>query len=85
MDAGKIIGIVAPILNTGPVSSGISALNEGLKLINYFCKDNPEKQVKHTREYLISLLNIAKEVRNAQTGADVSDLVAAYIELMDNK
>jgi exosome complex RNA-binding protein Rrp4 len=85
MDATQVIGLIAPILQTGPVASIAGALNEGLKLVNHLTRDDPIKQAKAQREYLMSLDLIVKEVQNAAKGEDVSAYLDAFSKLLDSK
>lgn len=85
MDVGKIIGLVAPILQSSPVGSIAGALDEGLKLINHLTRDDPVKQARAQREYITNLDLIVREVLDAAKGEDVSAYLAAFGELMDSK
>ena len=85
MDAESIVKLIAPILQSSPVGSIAGALDEGLKLINHLTRDDPVKQAKAQRDYLMGLDAIVKEVSSAANGEDVSAYVTAFSELMDSK
>jgi len=67
------------------VGSIASALNEGLKLINHLTADDPMKQAKAQRQYIMNLDAIVKEVQNAAKGEDVSSYLDAFSKLLDSE
>jgi len=84
MDASDVLKMVSSSLMGGGVTSIAGALEQGLKLINHLTQDDPVKQAKASRQYLMQLLTLAREVRESVQGADVSDLVIAYSQLLDS-
>jgi len=78
--AGNIIAGSA-----SPVTSVANATTEVFKLINKLTEDDPVKQAKALREYVLLLVNIAKEVRDVADGTDVSDRITDLVSLLDGK
>ncbi len=68
-----------------PVKAVSGATEQIFKFINHLTEDDPVKQAKALREYNLLLLNIAREVRNAPDGSDISDLFSSVTDLLDNK
>lgn len=68
-----------------PVKAVSGATEQIFKFINHITEDDPVKQAKVQREYTLLLLNIAKEVRNAEDGSDITNLFSSLTELLNNK
>jgi len=83
MDTETIGKILAGLLSGGAPASIASALAEGLKLANRLMEPDPAKRSKARRDYYISLLNIIKEVQNADRTKDISDLVDAFTAMLN--
>jgi hypothetical protein len=84
MEAADVLKLVASSVAGGGVTSIAGALEQGLKLVNHLTQDDPVKQAKASRQYLMQLLTLAREVRESVQGSDVSDIVTAYYELLDS-
>jgi len=82
MDAESVGKLLGAIVSNGAVSNISMAIAEGLKLANALNEPDPHKRAKARREYYLSMLNIAGEVRNAKT-ADVDTLVRNFTKLLD--
>ena len=81
-DLGKLVG---GMLAGGGVTSIAEAVTQLLLLINELSKDDPLKEAKARRKVALAFIPMIREVRNAKTGADVSDIALAVIQLMDTE
>jgi hypothetical protein len=82
MDASSISSILGGF-TTGAVGPALSLGGEALKIWNHYLEADPVKDAKKRREYLRKLIDLTKEVMDAAPGMDVSDLVAAFTELLN--
>ena len=82
MDTGGIAKLLSGLLSGGVPGNITAAIAEGLKLANHLMEPDPAKRAKARRDYYMSLLKFIKEVENADP-KDVSDLVAAFTDLLD--
>ncbi len=83
MDLSSIGSLLGGALGSGGVGSIASAVTEALKLINHLTENDPVKQAKVNREFILKLVDIVKEARHAEQGADLTDLVLAITKLLD--
>jgi hypothetical protein len=70
-------------LGSGGIGTVASAITEALKLVNHLTEDDPVKQAKVNRQFILKLVDIVKEARQSETGADLTDLVIAITKLLD--
>lgn len=82
MDTESIGKLLGGVLSSGVAGNATLAIAEGLKLANFLLEPDPAKRAKARRDFYLKMMEIIKEVRNADP-KDVSDLVAEFTKLLD--
>ena len=83
MDAETVGKLLSAVISGGTASNIALAIAEGLKLANALNEPDPHKRAKARREYYLSMLNIAGEVKDAKS-EDIDTLVKHFIKLLDD-
>lgn len=81
--ANSIGSLLGGALSGGGIGSIASASAELLKLINHLTKDDPVANAKAIRAYRTEMEKLIKEIINASTGQDISDIVADLTKLIN--